>query len=55
MNSITYLFYILIYEGLIWGLFGYAVFSMGASGWWFLLAVLASSGAYSPEKWAALQ
>ncbi len=54
MNSITYLIYIVLYETLILGGCGYAVFVLGASGHWFWLALLLSGSAYTPEKWAAL-
>lgn len=55
MNSITYLIYIVIYETIVLGGCGYSVFMLGASGWWFLLAVLMSGAAYKPENWSALQ
>jgi hypothetical protein len=48
---VTYLIYIVLYETLIWGGTGYAVFALGHSGWWFALAVVASAAAYSPKKW----
>lgn len=51
MKALTYLIYIVLYEGLIWGGTGYAVFWRGFSGWWFLLAVVASASAYKPSKW----
>jgi hypothetical protein len=52
MNAyVTYLIYIVLYEGLVLGGTGYAVFVLGASGWWFVLAVMLSAAAYSPAKW----
>lgn len=51
MKYLTYLIYILLYEGLVLGGTGYAVFALGHSGWWFLLAALFSAGAYRPETW----
>jgi hypothetical protein len=51
---ITYLFYIVFYEAMIWGGCAYVVFFLNRSGWWFLLAVLLSSAAYSPAKWHRL-
>ncbi len=51
MKYFTYLLYILLYEGLIIGGCGYAVFVLNFSGWWFLLACMLSSAAYSPGKW----
>ena len=51
MKEITYLIYIIVFETLIWGGTGYAVFFLGRSGWWFLLALIVSSAAYSPYHW----
>ena len=50
-KSTTYLIYILFWETLVWGGIGYAVFVMGDSGWWFLLAFAVSASAYRPEGW----
>jgi hypothetical protein len=50
----TYLIYIIIWEAMILGVFGYAVFGLGKSGWWMLLAVLMSSRAYKPVNWRKL-
>lgn len=52
--SATYLLYIIFWESLTLGGCAYCVFWRKASGWWFVLAVLLSGAAYSPEKWAAL-
>lgn len=54
MRALSYLVYIVFWETLVLGGTGYAVFVLGASGWWFLLALLASSAAYSPKRWAEL-
>ena len=51
MNAITYLIYIVLYEGAVLGGAWYAVFILDQSGWWFLLAMLLSGWAYEPEKW----
>ena len=51
MKYITYLIYIILWEGLIFGGFGYVVFQLGHSGWWVLAAVIIGSCAYSPLKW----
>lgn len=51
---ISYLLYILFWETLIIGGTGYAVFVLGYSGWWFLLAYTLSVSAYPPKKWAKL-
>ena len=51
MKYLTYLIYIVLYETLVIGGIGYAVFVLDASGWWFALAFCLSSAAYSPMKW----
>lgn len=51
MKYLTYLIYILLWEGFVFGGAGYAVFILQRSGWWFLLAVLLSGAAYKPEDW----
>ena len=51
---ITYLIYIIIWEAMVLGGFGYVVFGLGKSGWWMLLAVLMSASAYKPESWKQL-
>jgi len=51
---ITYLIYIIIWEAMVLGGFGYVVFGLGKSGWWMLLAVFMSASAYKPESWRRL-
>ena len=51
MNAITYLIYITLWEGLIFGGTGYAVFVLERSGWWFALAFFIGACSYSPLKW----
>lgn len=51
MKYLTYLIYIIFWETLTLGGTGYAVFLLGFSGWWFLLAVILGGCAYSPLKW----
>ena len=51
MKYLTYLVYIVLWEGLIFGGTGYAVFWLGHSGWWVLAALLVGGCAYSPMKW----
>ena len=51
---ISYLVYIIIWEALIIGGFGYVVFGLNRSGWWMLLAVLLSASAYKPKSWRKL-
>lgn len=51
MREITYLIYIVIWESMIFGGTGYAVFVLDRSGWWFLLATLIGGCAYPPERW----
>lgn len=51
MKYLTYLIYVLAYEGLVLGGTGYAVFVLNHSGWWWLLAVILSCGVTPPGKW----
>ena len=51
---VSYLIYVVALETLVVGGCGYAVFALGHSGWWFLLAALFSSSFYPPERWSAL-
>jgi hypothetical protein len=51
MKYITYLIYIILWEGMIFGGTGYAVFALNQSGWWFLAAVIVGCCAYPPERW----
>ena len=51
---ITFLIYTLLYESLIIGGFGYIVFILGYSGWWWVLAALFSNGQYRPSEWYCL-
>lgn len=55
MKHVTYLLYLVLWEGFIFGGCAYVVFWKDASPLWFVLAVLLSAAAYSPEKWAALR
>ena len=52
MKYLTYLIYVVFFESLIWGGSGYAVFFLGASAWWFLLAFVVSCCTYSPARWS---
>jgi hypothetical protein len=51
MKYFTYLVYIVLWEGLIFGGAGYAVFWLGHSAWWILAALFVGGCAYSPMKW----
>ena len=51
VKCITYLVYIVIWESLIFGGAGYAVFVLERSPWFFLLAIIIGGSAYSPMKW----
>jgi hypothetical protein len=50
----SYLVYIILWEGLIFGGAGWAVFVGGHNGWWMLIALLIGSCAYQPHKWRRL-
>jgi hypothetical protein len=51
---VTYLIYIIIWEAMVLGGFGYIIFGLGYSGWWAVLAVLMSGSAYKPGSWREL-
>ena len=51
MKYLTYLIYIIFWEGMVLGGTGYAVFVLNHSGWWILAAVAIGGCAYSPLKW----
>lgn len=51
VNYLTYLIYTIFFQGLVWGGTGYAVFWRGHSAYWFLLAFVVASCAYTPQKW----
>ena len=41
---IVFAIYSILFELIVWGIFGYAVFVLNHNGWWMLLAVILSSG-----------
>ena len=41
--------YSVVFELIIWGIFGYAVFILGHSGWWVALAVAMSASQLKPK------
>jgi hypothetical protein len=43
--------YVIIYQALVLGGTGYAVFGLGHSGWWFLLAYFLSTEMPKPQGW----
>ena len=51
MREVTYLIYIILWKAMIFGGTGYVVFMLDHSGWWFLLALVIASCAYTPERW----
>ena len=48
-NLLMFTIYSIFFETIVWGLFGWAVFINGNSGWWMLLAVLMSSSQLKPK------
>ena len=46
---VVFAIYTVIYEGIIWGIFSYAIFMIGESGWWMILAVVMSSSQLKPK------
>lgn len=51
MNYLSYMIYIVLWEGMIFGGTGYAVFVLGHSGWWFVPAYFIGCCAYRPLQW----
>lgn len=47
--------YTVAYEAIIWGVFGYAVFGLGHSGWWMVLAMVASGCQLKPSTFGIPQ
>lgn len=45
--------YSICYEVIVWGIFGYAVFILGHSGWWIVAAIFVSGCQLKP-KWFGL-
>jgi len=51
MKEFTYLIYIIFMMVLLFGGTGYAVFILGFSGWWFLLACFCTEFVITPKQW----
>ena len=51
MNSRIWAFavYSVLYEAIVWGVFGWAVFYNGYSGWWILVAIIISNMQLKPK------
>lgn len=49
MKLALFTVYSIAYEAIIWGMFGWAVFEKGHSGWWMLLAAILSSAQMKPK------
>lgn len=46
---IVFAIYSILYEAIIWGIFGWAVFVNGRSGWWVLVAIICSGAQLKPK------
>ena len=46
---IVFATYTVIYEAMIWSIFGWAVFINGGSGWWVLVAIFCSASQLKPK------
>ena len=51
MKQLTYLFYFMFWEGLTFGWISYAVFGLGYSQWWMILAIMLGCWVIKPERW----
>lgn len=47
--------YSVLFEAIIWGLFGWAVFVNGYSGWWIIVAVIMSACQLKPKHFGIEQ
>ena len=54
MKSLTYLIYIILWEGFVLGGTVYLVGWMGWNPAWIILALILSASAYTPSKWAKI-
>ena len=54
MKAITYLIYIIFWEGLTIGGCSYIVFFKGENPYWFILAILLSISCFKPASWNLL-
>lgn len=54
MKYWAFAFYSIFYEAIVWCIFGYAVFFLHESAWWFLLATLLSCGQWKPAHFDML-
>jgi hypothetical protein len=51
MKQLTYLIYFMYWEGLTFGWISYAVFGLGYSEWYMILAVMLGCWVIKPERW----
>lgn len=49
LKVIAFAIYSVLFEAIIWGIFGYAVFILNHSGWWMLLAFCLSGMQLKPS------
>lgn len=52
---IVFAIYTICFEAIVWGIFGWAVFIQGFSGWWMLLAIALSSSQMKPQHFGIPQ
>lgn len=52
--AVSWLLYIVIWDGGIIAGCAYIVFGLGHSGWWFVLAVFLCTTSFKPHTWNAL-
>ena len=46
---VVFAIYSILYEAIVWGIFGYAVFVKDRSGWWVLVAIICSGAQLKPK------
>lgn len=52
---ITFALYSVAYEAIIWGIFGWAVFARGHSGWWVAVALMLSGSQLKPRHFGIIE
>lgn len=46
---VVFAIYSILFEGIVWGMFGYAVFIQNRSNWWLLVAIIISGAQLKPR------
>lgn len=52
---IIFAVYSILFESIVWGIFGYAVFWKDHSGWWIVVAFIVSGSQLKPRHFGIIQ